>query len=122
MHPREETVALARRENNLNDLFPTRQCSTCGKEFCEASPDWAYKIRRPDNSTKYFCSWSCLCAYRKKYGETRKRTLRHRSSRVFERNQEIYSKRRAGASIEDLAHEYNLAESYIYKMMLGFKR
>ncbi len=47
--------------------FQTAKCGLCGKAFYPTS-EHVYK-----QDEKRFCSWSCLCAYRRNKEERRKR-------------------------------------------------
>lgn len=48
----------------------SRTCSTCGKEFYVLYPElWAYKTQKISGKRKWYCSWKCLQASRKKEEE-----------------------------------------------------
>ncbi len=47
-----------------------KKCKNCGTVFTMDDPDtWAYKDIPVKGTKKYFCRWSCLCAWRKKREE-----------------------------------------------------
>lgn len=54
--------------------FLERKCPQCGKTFCTGIvSDWAYKARnktKSDYPYVFFCSWKCLCAWRKEHEES----------------------------------------------------
>ena len=46
--------------------YSERKCSRCGKVFI-FHPEWVYRIS-PTDTTRIFCSWSCLQAFRNERG------------------------------------------------------
>ena len=46
--------------------YAERKCSRCGKIFI-FHPEWVYRIS-PTDTTRIFCSWSCLQAFRNERG------------------------------------------------------
>ena len=66
-----------------------RKCPICGKVF-EATKEWAYK-----EDGKFFCIWSCLCAYRKKNSKSE-------SPRRFRRK---YTKEQEDAVVRRIVEE-----------------
>ena len=61
------------RSVSFNNIVPTKVCSNCGKEFClpvgANFDDYAYKEYKGRNY-KFYCSWSCLQANRRKKAGT----------------------------------------------------
>lgn len=46
-----------------DSCFREKTCPQCGKKFWCYTDAWVY-VRRPwKKTTKYFCTWSCLCKY-----------------------------------------------------------
>lgn len=100
--------------------FAEKRCAHCGKIFCVRSSEWAYKI--DGKRRNWFCTWSCLCAYRRKHvGSTGRKRERRTPAELIERNRDICKKRNEGVSIEALAAEHGLTESQVYKIVRGLK-
>lgn len=57
------------RSVSFNNIVPTKVCERCGKEFClpvgANFDEYVYKEFKGRNY-KFFCSWSCLQAHRRK--------------------------------------------------------
>lgn len=66
---------MARRKSAIETMFPEKRCKQCGKAFCITSYEWVYKLSPHSKHPKWFCSWSCLCAYRRVRDEERKKKL-----------------------------------------------
>lgn len=87
------------RSVSFNNIVPTKVCEQCGKEFClpvgANFDEYVYKEFKGRNY-KFFCSWSCLQAYRrKKAGGTREKgVLEYDDGR---RHYQWSEKRRAAA-------------------------
>lgn len=47
-----------------------KKCGWCGKVFCPTY-DYAYALPKGGKPTKYFCKYSCMCAYRDNLNEKR---------------------------------------------------
>lgn len=68
-----------RRRNPIETMFPEKRCKQCGKIFCITSPEWVYKLSPQSKHPKWFCSWNCLCAYRRELDDKRKKRYAERT-------------------------------------------
>lgn len=54
--------------DELMDIFPSRACRQCKKNFYVFNLNkWAYKIRYKSRDFDYFCSWRCLRAFEQEH-------------------------------------------------------
>ena len=44
----------------MNELFVTKKCPCCGKEFILHSYDWVYKMYDNRGNRLWYCSYSCF--------------------------------------------------------------
>ncbi|MBQ5389707.1 MAG: helix-turn-helix transcriptional regulator [Clostridia bacterium] len=62
-----------------------RRCGECGKVFFVGDiTTWAYRIPRRGSAYKWFCSWGCLCGWRKKHEKRLKSDICALKSQTYE--------------------------------------
>ena len=92
------------------------KCPVCGKAFAYYAGLWAYKIiLRRGGRILYFCSWSCLCAWRKAHPDMR---LSENKKANKKRNEEIYRVYLAEKpSYRELGERYGLSPQSIGRII-----
>lgn len=97
-----------------------KKCAQCGKLIITEHPDeWAYKDEK-----RYFCTWGCLCAWRREQEAKKVLTKRGRvpvkksdASASPRRMREIRVKK--GITISELADRSGISESTIKYIECG---
>lgn len=93
------------------------KCPICGKRFVYYAGLWVYKtILRRGGRILYFCSWSCLCTWRRKHPDMR---LSENKKANKKRDEEIYRAFLAEKpSYRELGERYGLTPQSIGRIIL----
>lgn len=92
-----------------------KKCRHCGVKFTVEDPQrWAYKEVAKSGRTAYFCTWSCLCTYRRA-AEAKKTKLPEDADGLKEYARSLRAIRRYfGLSAADLAEWLGISR-YVYQ-------